>query len=89
MMNKLIMTPNDADIHPDTIENPIVSRHSLTSSSSRHETVVKLGCVINTPSLLCPENQVFINQESIVEDEAPLFDLPVGIKFSFATLMFI
>ena len=83
------MAPNDVNIHPHTIGNVIASKYSLTGSSSRHETVIKLGCEINAPGLLCSDNQVFINQESIVEDEAPLFDLPVGIKFPFATIMFI
>ena len=83
------MAPSDVNIEPDTIGNVIASKYSLTGSSSRHETVIKLGCEINAPGLLCSDNQVFINQESIVEDEAPLFDLPVGIKFPFATIMFI
>ena len=37
----------------------------------------------------CFAEQVFIDLESLVEDDAPLLDLPFEITFPFATLMFI
>ena len=92
------MVPNEADIHPDLVGNEITTivakNHAATDSSVRNEKYVipenlTLGCVFNVPGLRCSESEIYINQESIVEDEAPLFDLPFGIKFPFATLMFI
>ena len=88
------MVPNETDIHPDLIENAIATNQASTISGVRHEKSVipenlALGCVFNVPGLRCSESRIIINQESIVEDEAPLLDLPFEIKFPFATLMFI
>ena len=83
------MAQNNVGTHPDTIGNVIASKYPLTGSSVRQRNGIPLGCVTNASGLLCSENEIFINQESIVEDEAPLFDLPIGIKFPFATIMFI
>ena len=67
------MLPNEAEIHPDLAENAIATNQESTTSSARHgESAIPenltLGCIFNVPGLSCSESQIFINQESIIED---------------------
>lgn len=76
----------------DAMGRPSTSQYVPSSSSSSHEAFtmvnnITLGCVMNTIGDCF--DQVFVNKESVVEDEAPLFGLPFGVKFPFASLMFI
>ena len=80
--------------HFEAMEKEITTRNASTSSSFSLEQIsvienLSLGCIGSISGLVCLDDQVLINQESVNEDEAPLFGLPIEIKFPFATLMFV
>ena len=74
------------------VGRPYASHNVHLPSSPGHEEfamldTVTLGCVIKDNNICL--DQVLIDKKSVVDDVAPLFGLPFGIKFPFATLMFI